>query len=200
MSKPPLDLAELERFLEAFDTSNRLQHTSRWSKHDSEEMDRVRFIAPGAAPYFLVHGREIIDRLKLLAKETVRANEAEKELRDGFSLASVHSCHANCQRPGCVLRRENEQLRAEVQGLKDYNRDTTAQMLRNDQGARGEIRRLRTALEEIAQQETTSEVMAKGEEILPDNFDEAYDIAIKTARDAIAQQPGAQTDGEAPKA
>jgi hypothetical protein len=71
--------------------------------------------------------RESKDRISKRAEaircELVRAERERDELRqelDELKAGAVHSCHDQCQRPGCVRRRENEAMREVIRETRDF--------------------------------------------------------------------------------
>jgi hypothetical protein len=55
-----------------------------------------------------------VDTAKRLERER---DEAMRQL-DNLKASSIHTCHDQCQRPMCVLRRERDEAREEVRKLK----------------------------------------------------------------------------------
>jgi hypothetical protein len=47
-------------------------------------------------------------------------DEARRKLKD-LDVAAIHSCHNECQRPMCVLRRERDEARELAQQMSESN-------------------------------------------------------------------------------
>lgn len=59
----------------------------------------------------------------LVLGEQYRELEKENKRLENIFASGVHSCHENCQRPLCVLRRRAEQAEARVKELEELYRD-----------------------------------------------------------------------------
>lgn len=64
----------------------------------------------------------VIERAKAewMAERDARIEALEAEV-NRLSLDSIHTCHDQCQRTACVLRRERDALEAEVARLREQN-------------------------------------------------------------------------------
>ena len=56
-----------------------------------------------------------------LANALRERDEARRKLND-LNVTAIHSCHNECQRPICVLRRELDEARDDAQKSKAYKR------------------------------------------------------------------------------
>jgi hypothetical protein len=59
--------------------------------------------------YHVHNGEEAKALVDLLNKQDSELNEARAEI-ERLDTAGIHSCHKDCQRPNCVLRRERDEL------------------------------------------------------------------------------------------
>jgi len=73
---------------------------------------------------------------QLAVKHAQERDEAREKLED-LDVAAIHSCHNECQRPMCVLRRE-----------RDESRDLAQQMSESNQVLMADVRFYRNAWEE----------------------------------------------------
>ncbi len=84
-----------------------------------QELDELKNNIAGLCEHF--GAEEIVDLgVKLLRLERER-DEALEDL-ENYRAASIHSCHDNCKRPMCVLRRERDaaqEEQAEVASLRE---------------------------------------------------------------------------------
>jgi hypothetical protein len=59
-----------------------------------------------------------VDKERLTEENQRLEAEVERLTVDG-----IHTCHDHCQRPMCVLRRENEELRKRLEEMSDEHRN-----------------------------------------------------------------------------
>lgn len=90
-------------------TFGSIAHVAEWARRD----ERMKFARHDAA--FIAHSRDDVPWL---------LSEIERLSYDG-----IHTCHENCQRPLCKLRRENEELRGALAVEKQLSRPTTGEVL-----------------------------------------------------------------------
>jgi hypothetical protein len=57
---------------------------------------------------------------QLAVKHAQERDEARRKLED-LDVAAIHSCHNECQRPMCVLRRERDKMQTELEMWRDGN-------------------------------------------------------------------------------
>jgi regulator of replication initiation timing len=96
--------------------------------YDKECFDRIQRIAELEAE----NSRLLAERARFCTERNWECNEklaaveriAELEAKvERLTVDGIHTCHDHCQRPMCVLRRENEELRKRLEEMSDEHRN-----------------------------------------------------------------------------
>lgn len=96
-------------------------------------------------------GCELEEETRILKKEIDELKQ-ENERLENLTASGIHTCHSECQRPMCVLRRERDKLAAELMKVTEERdeRKRTSEFHDHARALEIETQELAEALEECA--------------------------------------------------
>jgi chromosome segregation ATPase len=97
---------------------------TEWAQQLERERDEAREALKHIEEYGTDEINAAVELRQKLAQTLIERDEARRKLNN-LDVTAIHSCHNECQRPICVLRRERDEAREEANKLSGAYEDAT---------------------------------------------------------------------------